>query len=329
LAGLAGWFVVTANLPAGWTVRPPTLDDVPAILAVVHASDIAAVGEPDFTTDEVVEILTGPGHDPRRDSWVAVDDTGRLVGWAYVTNTSGAERDTIDDYVHPDGGTPAQGHLLDLALARVRERVTELGHKRMTVRAGAIASETHYIGLLRDAGFDFVKRYARMRRDLAGDEVAPTTPAGVTIRAVRADDDAEMRAFFDILSTSFTDLSDNLTVDYDGYRAQLTAMPSISWDEWFVAEVDAWPAGILQSADTGIEDNEGWVRYLAVARDFRGRGLGALLLRTAFAAYAAKGRTTAGLGVDMTNPTGAYRLYESVGMRPVYEADMYERTIEG
>ena len=35
---------MTADLPAGWTTRRPTLDDVPAILAVVHASDIAAVG---------------------------------------------------------------------------------------------------------------------------------------------------------------------------------------------------------------------------------------------------------------------------------------------
>jgi hypothetical protein len=26
-------------MPAGWTTRRPTLDDVPAILKVVHASD--------------------------------------------------------------------------------------------------------------------------------------------------------------------------------------------------------------------------------------------------------------------------------------------------
>ena len=75
------------------------------------------------------------------------------------------------------------------------------------------------------------------------------------------------------------------------------------------------------------ELDEGWVKYLAVRRDSRGRGLGGLLLRAAFHTYAAKGRKAAGLGVDMTNPTGAYRLYESVGMYPVYEADIYERTI--
>ena len=33
------------------------------------------------------------------------------------------------------------------------------------------------------------------------------------------------------------------------------------------------------------------MKNLAVAKEFRGRGLGRLLLRTAFATYAAKGRT--------------------------------------
>ena len=46
------------ELPAGWTTHRPTLDDVPEILRLVHASDIAAVGEPDFTADEVREALT-------------------------------------------------------------------------------------------------------------------------------------------------------------------------------------------------------------------------------------------------------------------------------
>ena len=59
------------------------------------------------------------------------------------------------------------------------------------------------------------------------------------------------------------------------------------------------------------------MKNLAVAKEFRGRGLGRLLLQTAFATYAAKGCTAVGLGVDMTNPTGAYRLYESVGLQPV------------
>ena len=69
------------------------------------------------------------------------------------------------------------------------------------------------------------------------------------------------------------------------------------------------------------------MKHLGVDRRFRGRGLGRLLLLTAFARYAEKGRQAAGLGVDMTNPTGAYGLYESVDMYPVYSSEVYEREV--
>jgi mycothiol synthase len=55
--------------------------------------------------------------------------------------------------------------------------------------------------------------------------------------------------------------------------------------------------------------------------------VGAALLGHAFARYVTKGREYAGLGVDLSNPTEAARLYRSVGMSAVYEADMYERSV--
>ena len=69
------------------------------------------------------------------------------------------------------------------------------------------------------------------------------------------------------------------------------------------------------------------MKYLAVLRAYRRRGLGAALLRRAFATYAAKGRAKAGLGVDMANPTAAARLYHAVGMHPLYKANIYQRTV--
>lgn len=318
---------VTHMLPAGWTIRRPGLDDVPEILALIVASDMAAIGSADFTADEVREILTAPYHDPERDSWLAIDDRGRIATWAYLDNTTAATRDTLDVYCHPDFGRPGQPVLLDLAVARVAERAAEFGHPEMVARGGAVATETYWIGVLQAAGFVFAKRYARMKRRLDGDERPPTLPEGVTIRPVDHENDAEMRDFHRVLEESFKDLPDYLPFDYESYREKIAALPSTSWDEWFIAHVDGVPAGILQSSDQSLEINEGWVKNLAVAREFRGRGLGVALLRTAFAAYAAKGRTSAGLGVDLTNPTAAYRLYTGVGMAPEYEVDMFERTV--
>ncbi len=319
---------MSPSLPPGWSVRPPTRQDVSAILEVVHASDIAAVGEPDYSADEVVEMLTAPNHDPNRDSWVALDGSGQIVGWAYIHNPQGGPRENFDAYVHPGQGRPAQPVLLDLVLARIAERAREAGVDSLVARGGAIASEQAYVTLLQSAGFAFVKRYARMRRGLAPDEPAPAVPDGVVIRPVRPDDEAEMRTFHDLLDTAFRDTLDHQPSTYEEFRERLAALPGIDWSEWFVAEVDSPPviAGILQSAGTE-EEEEGWVRNLAVRKEYRGRGLGRLLLLTAFHTYAAKGRRSVGLGVLTTNPTGAYSLYESVGLRPFYEADMYERVI--
>ena len=69
------------------------------------------------------------------------------------------------------------------------------------------------------------------------------------------------------------------------------------------------------------------MRALAVLRPYRRRGVGVALLRRAFAVGGAKGCSTAGLGVDLANPTRAVRLYRAVGMRPLYTADIYQRTV--
>ena len=86
----------------------------------MHASDIAAVGEADFTTEEVVEILTAPNHDRERDSWVALDPEGRIVGWAYIDNPMKVARENFDAYVHPTDGREAHAVLLDRWLAGSR-----------------------------------------------------------------------------------------------------------------------------------------------------------------------------------------------------------------
>ncbi|GAA3336081.1 hypothetical protein GCM10020358_06880 [Amorphoplanes nipponensis] len=314
------------RLPEGWGTRRPTLDDVPELLRLVHASDIAALGAPDFTTEEVREALTSPHTDPVRDCWVALDGDGAIVGWAYPRNASGGDRDFAEVYVWPERGEPALRPLLALLLGRITERGREFGHDPYTVRAGAVPTERAWIAALTGAGFTFLKQHARMTMALDGPVTAPAPPPGVTVRPVRHDDEAELRRFHATIAEAFRD-SDHPATDYETWRERVRGESSIAWDEWFVGAVDGEWAGVLQSSDTSAEDNGGWVRALAVLRPYRRRGVGAALLHRAFAAYAAKGRTTAGLGVDLANPTQAARLYRAVGMRPLYEANVYQRTV--
>jgi mycothiol synthase len=275
----------------------------------------------------VREALTGPHTDPERDCWVALDQTGAIVGWGYPRNESGGDRDFLEVYVWPERGLPAQRPLLALVLDRVAERGREFGHDQYTVRAGAIPSELPWISALTDAGFTFLKQHARMTMALDAAALTVPQPApGVVVRPVRAGDEAELRRFHATIEAAFRD-SDHPAAGYSTWREQVAAESSVAWDEWFVGEVDGEWAGVLQSADSGAEDNAGWVRSLAVLRPYRRRGLGRALLQRAFAAYAAKGRTAAGLGVDLANPTRAARLYRAVGMQPLYEANVYQRKV--
>jgi mycothiol synthase len=316
-----------SELPPGWSVRRPTLDDVPEILKLVHASDLASVGEPDFTAEEVREMLTAPNTDMATDCWLTLDADGAVVGWAYPHNATGEPRDFIEVYVWPERGVPALRPLLALMLRRVAERAVRFGHDRYAVRAGAIPTEQPWIDALTDAGFAFLKRHARMTLPLAGFSPAPPEPpAGITVRPVRPDDDAEMRRFHATIEEAFRD-SDHRATSYETWREQLAAETSVAYDEWFVGFVDGEWAGVLQSSDVGVADNGGWVKALATLRPYRRRGVGGALLRTAFAAHAAKGRKETGLGVDLANPTEAARLYRSVGMQPLYEANIYQRTV--
>ncbi|WP_236718510.1 GNAT family N-acetyltransferase [Actinoplanes sp. TFC3] len=314
------------TLPPGLTLRRPTLDEAPHLLALAHANDIVALGAPEWTAEEINEALSTPNTELDRDCWVVADADG-LVGWAFLQNVDRGDRDRLEVLGWPGRGDAALRPLLELLLARAAERGAAFGHEVYTLRAGAIPSEKLWIETLTDAGFAFVKQHARMTMALTGvPHTAPEPPAGVTIRAVRAEDNAEMRRFHATIVETFRD-TDHHTRDYASWRARLEAEASISYDEWFVAFVDGEWAGVLESSDFGATHGTAWVRVLGVLRTYRKRGVGQALLRRAFATYAAKGRTEVGLGVDMANPTQAARLYRAVGMHPKFEANIYQREL--
>ncbi|PGH43505.1 GNAT family N-acetyltransferase [Micromonospora sp. WMMA1996] len=314
------------TLPAGWTARRPTLDDVPAILTVVHAADTFAVGYPDFDADDVRDALTAPFVDPARDSWLVTDPDGVVVGWAILSNPTGVGREFVEVYVDPDHGGDLRAPLLARLLARVAERAAERGRSALTARTAVFAPETRWAGELVEAGFTRVKRYVRMTRSLADLPAEAAPPAGVTIRPLRADDESDLRLFHRIHDTAFRDTPDHEPLDFARWRELLPSSGKV-WDEWLLAEVDGEPAGALQSSDQALDQGMGWVRTLSVLPAHRRRGVGAALLRRAFAIYATKGREGAGLGVDLANPTAPVTLYRSVGLVEERWTDMYERNV--
>jgi ribosomal protein S18 acetylase RimI-like enzyme len=94
----------------------------------------------------------------------------------------------------------------------------------------------------------------------------------------------------------------------------------------YLAELDGEPVGLLVGTRQFEPDEDaGYVRTLGVRPAGRGRGVGTALLRDYFARSHRDGRRAVLLHVDVANVTGALRVYESVGMRPVLEIDAWAK----
>jgi ribosomal protein S18 acetylase RimI-like enzyme len=94
---------------------------------------------------------------------------------------------------------------------------------------------------------------------------------------------------------------------------------------WFVVRDGDEIAGYAR-CDAGIRGG-GFVGMLGVRTAWRRRGLGRALLLHAFREFRRRGLERASLGVDAENPTGATRLYESVGMHVEAEFVTFERQL--
>ena len=312
-------------LPPGHVLERPRAAEVDEMLALVHACDVAAIGFPDFTADDVREWLDAPFTTPDADGWTVRDDQGRLVAWAYLDNQYGERGDDGTIYLHPDADPSLYRPLVDLLVNRCAERAAAAGRADhdlvfWSTNEPVLAQTVAAIGARK------ARTFARMQRGLDGSEGPLPLPDGVGIAGVDHEDEAQMRAFHGVYVEAFAGHYGFERSTYEAWRASLAAAPGTPYDQWLVASADGAVVGVMQAADRA-EEGGGWVRNLAVLATYRGRGIARVLLDQAFALFHARGFTWAGLGVDLENETGAYRLYESVGMHVQFEADAWELTV--
>ena len=301
----------TTDLPAGLTHRRPTLADAEAILALTIACDVAAGEASDATLTEVSSELAGSGVDLERGGRLVLDAAGTVVGWLWTETTEPASEVFVDLY----SVDPA---ILTWLLGRAREYVElvagEWG-RPVTMAAGSFQHDEVYGAILRSAGLEVVRSFWQMRVVLEEHHaMPPPLPPGVTIRLFDGDDNAELRLLKRLHDESFADHWHHTPMSFDDWYERLDASAGVDRTQWWVAHVNGAPAGLLLGAESQAELGEGSVDILGVLREYRGRGVAKALLAEAFAESARRGRTRVGLGVDSESPTGATRLYESMGM---------------
>ncbi|MEU9556298.1 GNAT family N-acetyltransferase [Streptomyces fumanus] len=303
-------------------LRPATLDDAPALTALLNEIDRIEIGRPETDQHTVEADLKHPDRDLARDSWVAVED-GVPVAYGLLWDESGGERVDIDHYVlpgHQRAGleTLAAMEARALAVARANGAARAVVHLHLNTRP------TTDTALLTARGWHTVRRYHVLHRPLdPARDLPPEPPSGTRVRACATE--ADRTRVHELYQASFAGHFDFQPRTYRQWLHDIDA-EGLDWSlVWIAATDDLGDAGFLLARDDRAA--MGWIRSLGVRREARGRGLGGLLLRHAFAAFAARGRDTVGLGVDTANTTGAPRLYGRHGMTVHYAVDTWETVL--
>lgn len=290
-------------------LRAPDPGDAAAVLELIVARDVADLGRPDYTLEDVRTDWAAPGIEPSRDAFLVEDDDGTPLGYALLDDR-GAALITVP----PASEGRGVGTLLrEAAEARAAERGEAL--VRQFVPRVNEAARTHLLA----AGYWPAYSYFRMRMALAD---AQPPPGDVPVRRFsRGPDDAPVHA---LVEEAMAGVPGNEPRSLESWQAASVDKAGGDPSLWLLHEDADGLAGVVLCERW--EDGAGYVEHLAVAPRARGHGLGRALLLHGLAALRAAGLRTAELSVQGEN-AGAARLYESVGMRPVWTIERWEKPL--
>ncbi|MFE5673513.1 GNAT family N-acetyltransferase [Streptomyces erythrochromogenes] len=298
------------------TVRPADPGDAADICALLNAVDVIEIGRPETDLGTVESDLNAPDVDLATDSWLAFED-GRLVAYALVWADSGPGRVDGDHYVLPGHHEAAV-----LLLERMEDRARAINAGPGVLRLQLNVKPTIDLALLAGRGYRTIRRYQVMTRSLSATaDLAPAPPEGLALRHC-GDDEADRHRAHALVEETFAAHFGHVDRPYETWLDHIEGR-GLDWSlVWIASLPGEGDVAVLLTRDD--RTSMAWVSHIGVRDDVRGRGVGGFLLRHGFAAYAARGRDTIGLGVDTHNATGALALYEAHGMVLHYGVDAWE-----
>jgi mycothiol synthase len=295
-----------------------------SISAVINASLAADRNSERITAEELANIYAHPIHwDPQQDT-LLVEVARTLVGYANTEWCEEAEGDCLHNI---------NLHLVEEWRGRGLKRAVQC---YLEQRAKAIASadstgarhwyasrvpETWWARaeMLLALGYTPTRYCYEMQRSLDDDLPEVLMPTGIELRSPLPE---HYRAIWEANVECFRDQQDYVAPSEDSYDAWV-ATPDLDPSLWLVAwDGDQVAGGAINVAYRGVW---GETDDLFVRRPWRNRGLGRALLVGSLHLFKARGLTTAGLGVDAENLSGALGLYESVGFRPYQRVVSYRK----
>jgi mycothiol synthase len=289
-------------------VRPAARDDYPAFASLFELADEAVLGyRVPIDVSEVDAWLHGVALDTN--TWLFEQD-GQLVAAAFAHLLD--DKGIFAGSVHPDFTGQGLG-----------TRIVELAEKRLVaegarrLHAWTVAGNDRGADLFRGCGYSDVRRFWDMEILL---DAEPPAPA-VEVEQFRLE---EAEAFHAGIEEAFRDHWEHEDEPFEKWWERQQGRSNFDPSLWFVIRDGDEIAALCRNEE---RESGGYIGALGVRRPWRGRGLGRALLLHGFREFRRRGHTRATLGVDAENPTGATRLYESVGMHVLREDVVWEKIV--
>jgi GNAT superfamily N-acetyltransferase len=312
---------MTVDAPAGLRIRPYAGDaDIPALVGVVNAEHEADGVDERETAEGWRAWLSNPSDSftPTRDLALAELD-GQVVAMAsqdWADSRDGSSRDyRLWGAVHPAHRRRGIGRAL-LADNERRARALAATHPRdrPPVLYGFAADGRPGGILLERAGYAVARWFLDMVRPTldAIDDVP--LPDGFELRPVTPDQHVALwRANREAFRDHWGGADES-----EGAMRRFFESPDADPTLWLIAwDGDEIAGGVINGIRR--EENEalgiqrGWLESVFTRRPWRRRGLARALIARSLLLLRERGMTSAGLGVDAENPSGALGLYEEAG----------------
>ena len=325
----------------GLVFRPPLIGDVDAWLGLVKR--IAAFENAPWHAQrsELEAALADPGNPVAENALVGVDADGVLRAYAGVSKNPAGDKANVQGGVDPlwrrrgvgaallawQEAQAAARFAVDNAL--VLDNVQAPDPRVPKVRNHVEEDNVGQRALLAGAGYSVVRYYSQMQRPLL-DLPAVQAPEGITItpltdelsEAVRL---AHNEAFADHWgSEPRTQERWAVEMRHEHLRQDLCTVAVDST----TGEVAGYQLVTVDPGDLRPgHGGEGYTELLGVRREWRGRGIAPALLADAMTRFVQAGLDRAALDVDTENPSGALRLYESMGYQPVRRSMVWDKLL--
>jgi mycothiol synthase len=299
--------------------------DLQALVDLFDACEQVDQLESSTSIAQLRRSLEAPSIDRERGLMLWEDDQEQLIGFGYVLIEEPTSENPADGelgfVVHPIArGGDLEQKIIDWA----ENRMEEVGKERQgqpKLFTWSRHSRADRIATLNQHGFGESRHFWFLSRPLTEAIPKPQLPEGFIVRAVNAEQEAQV--WVDLHNQSFDGSWNYHPLTVENYKHHLQNPDYLPELDLVAVDAEGKFASICycsinKAHNTFIGRQEGWAVLLFTSREFQRRGLARAMLFHSLHRLKALNIDIAKIGVDSENAFGARKLYESVGFKHLY-----------